>query len=196
MCWSFGGFCISVSLSLALDQDVTLHLSSPLSTDREMGWYFCNNARHYKAFEPVAKYHGLDESVAFIKKVVAEKGPFDGILAFSQGASFLGFLCTMRDEIPFRFAVFISGFEFTEEAGKARIAAHTPLTLPSLHIFGETDNVIPKDDCEKFAKSFANPTIVRHPGGHFVPWPASGSPGRQALHDFFQAQVEAKQTAK
>lgn len=41
------------------------------------------------------------------------------------------------------------------------------LTLPSLHIYGETDNIIPAEMSESLASTFEEPQIVTHPGGHF-----------------------------
>ena len=60
----------------------------------------------------------LDEAVEFVKDQFAKLGPFDGVLAFSQGASFLSLLCAMREGsglpletkgIRFDFAVIVSG---------------------------------------------------------------------------------------
>lgn len=76
----------------------------------------------------------MDEAVAFIKHTFATQGPFDGVFAFSQGASFLSVLCALRkgegrpeacDAIDFDFAVFVSGW--AERRGKKLFVAWCPL---------------------------------------------------------------------
>ena len=41
--------------------------------------------------------------------------------------------------------------------------------LPTLHVMGETDKVIEKEMSEHILDYFADPEILVHPGGHFVP---------------------------
>ena len=51
--------------------------------------------------------------------------------------------------------------------------AIAPITLPSLHIIGDTDQIIPKQSSLDVAKTFQNPAIHNHPGGHQVPMKAA-----------------------
>jgi fermentation-respiration switch protein FrsA (DUF1100 family) len=43
------------------------------------------------------------------------------------------------------------------------------ITLPTLHIFGETDQIIPTEMSEQLSSAFLEPVILRHPGGHYFP---------------------------
>lgn len=59
-------------------------------------------------------------------------------------------------------------------AFKSRSSGHSiyytePITCPTLHVFGDTDRVIPKENSEDLLKHFSNHTTLNHPGGHFVP---------------------------
>ena len=64
--------------------------------------------------QELSQMRGYDESVAFIAQVFEEQGPFDGVLAFSQGAGFLALLIAQlqRGELPpsiaFRFGVLVA----------------------------------------------------------------------------------------
>ncbi|OMO86291.1 hypothetical protein CCACVL1_09688 [Corchorus capsularis] len=78
---------------------------------------------------------GFDVSLAYLKKVFSEQGPFDGILGFSQGAAMAALVCAqgerLKGEIDFRFVILCSGFALPLadfERGRIR--------YPSLHIFG------------------------------------------------------------
>ncbi|XP_063986032.1 esterase OVCA2 isoform X2 [Diachasmimorpha longicaudata] len=109
------------------------------------GWWFNTEKYYFKATEPSNLSVGYEESLAYIEKLIHEKGPFDGILGFSQGASFVSILCALQQKklspINFKFAVLISGF-------KSLCALHAefydePIDLPTLHVYGETDRIIP-----------------------------------------------------
>lgn len=45
----------------------------------------------------------------------------------------------------------------------------TKIDLPSLHISGATDKVIPQEMHLKLADCFVNPVVYRHDGGHLIP---------------------------
>ena len=62
------------------------------------GWWFNTEDHTFKAIEPSDLSVGFEESVAVIEKTFKEVGPFDGILGFSQGASFVSILCAMQQK--------------------------------------------------------------------------------------------------
>ncbi|EGD76602.1 hypothetical protein PTSG_07719 [Salpingoeca rosetta] len=193
----------------------------------ERGWYFCHD-HHYHSTEETSSYVGLQESIARVQEVIAEQGPFDGMLAFSQGAQFLAILCAQaqlaraRGEVPAidpKFAIFISGeatmlpidaqnantdheelFGPTSMGGQSGDAsaegeqAGPPLVVhvPTMHIMGTTDQVIPVALSQELATThFAEPVQVVHEGGHFVPWPKANTPQRDAILRFFAQRVAA-----
>ncbi|KAL0103057.1 hypothetical protein PUN28_018393 [Cardiocondyla obscurior] len=70
-------------------------------------------------------------------------------------------------QIEFNFAIIISGF-------KSLCASHAQyyddeIDVPSLHIYGENDQVIPTVMAEQISCLFPNKREVRHEGGHYVP---------------------------
>eukprot|EP00698_Gefionella_okellyi_P008139 TRINITY_DN2004_c0_g2_i2.p2 TRINITY_DN2004_c0_g2~~TRINITY_DN2004_c0_g2_i2.p2 ORF type:complete len:103 (+),score=16.69 TRINITY_DN2004_c0_g2_i2:402-710(+) len=67
---------------------------------------------------------------------------------------------------PFKFAVLISGFKSSDEAQQELFSQ--PISFPSLHVIGETDNVVPGS--RLLADCFKDPVVYTHPGGHFVPF--------------------------
>lgn len=141
---------------------------------------------------------GFDDSVAFLAQVFEERGPFDGVLAFSQGAGMLAILMAklQRRELPaaitFRFGCMVSGFLPRDPAYRAIIDAQA-LTIPSLHIFGETDNIIEPGRSKDLVAAWdpAAVTVLSHMGGHLMP---SAAPVRKGLLQFlgrFQPQQGA-----
>merc|ERR1712126_456449 len=103
-------------------------------------------------------------------------GPFDGIFAFSQGAALASLMCLMKERaqlapaIDFKFAIMVASFKslstkhqkwYGEDAKK--------VTMPTLHVFGSTDNVIKKHLSEDLLSLFENASKMVHPGGHYVP---------------------------
>ncbi|XP_024938132.1 esterase OVCA2 isoform X3 [Cephus cinctus] len=110
------------------------------------GWWFSTQDKTFKATISSDLSVGFEESLALIESVFEESDPFDGILGFSQGAAFVSILCAMQQKnltpIKFKFAIIISGF-------KSLCAVHhifymEKITLPTLHVYGVGDQVIPK----------------------------------------------------
>ncbi|RKP10434.1 ovarian cancer-associated gene 2 protein [Thamnocephalis sphaerospora] len=139
-----------------------------------------------------ARYEGFEEAMRQIRSVLAEQGPFDGVLGFSQGAVFASLLASIysRPDEPlrldsrhpaFRFAILISGFP-------SRCPSHSylyerPIQCPSLHMIGLGDTVVLPEGSEKLANTFENPTVYRHDGGHVIPTNAAG---RNTLFEYIQ----------
>ncbi|KAJ1830487.1 Ovarian cancer-associated protein 2 [Coemansia sp. RSA 2703] len=116
----------------------------------------------------------VEDSVKALQKVAADEGPFDGVLGFSQGAGMAAVMLALGQKqesgIPrFKFAVLISGFypqmqAFEEALGGSR------MQVPSLHVLGAADAVVPKTRGEELAqRAFENAEVHVHEGGHYVP---------------------------
>lgn len=135
------------------------------------GWWFNTKDHIFKAIVPSNSVIGFEDSITVIEKVFQESGPFDGILGFSQGAAFVVILCFMQQknllQIKFDFAIIISGF-------KSLCAPHAiyydgKIDIPSLHIYGKIDKVIPTEMAEEIAEMFINKIKMTHEGGHYIP---------------------------
>src|SRR5580692_524707 len=99
-------------------------------------------------------------------------GPrIDGIFGFSQGAALTGLLAALRDSDPstpqFEFAIMAGGFTSTmpQHAGLFR----HKLKVPSVHVTGYADTIVPRRDSLLLADRFADPLVIEHPGGHVIP---------------------------
>jgi fermentation-respiration switch protein FrsA (DUF1100 family) len=114
-------------------------------------------------------------------------GPrFDGIFGFSQGAALTGLLAAVREGDPslrFGFAIMAGGFTSTLPQ-HADLLRHQ-LTIPSAHVTGRSDVIVPRRDSLLLAGRFASPLIIEHPGGHVIPsGPAVAGPMAGFLAQF------------
>jgi len=103
--------------------------------------------------------------------IFATQPPFDGVFGFSQGAAFTGLLAGMRQasatSVRFHFAMMVGGFK--NDAPQHAELYERRFMLPSLHIIGRTDGIIPPHESEDLAAQFENPVVLRHSGGHIIP---------------------------
>ncbi|CAN8294674.1 unnamed protein product [Cochlearia groenlandica] len=118
---------------------------------------------------------GFEKSLTYLKNVFAEKGPFDGILGFSQGAAMAAAVCGKQEllggEIDFRFCVLCSGFTPGALLEKKEQGS---IKCPSLHIFGSQpgkDRQIVTQASSDLAGLFDDgcATIIEHDFGHIIP---------------------------
>jgi pimeloyl-ACP methyl ester carboxylesterase len=97
--------------------------------------------------------------------------PVDGIFGFSQGAALTGLLAGLRDSQPslvqFEFAIMVGGF--TSTMPKHAELFRRKLIIPSVHVTGRADTIVPMRDSLRLADRFADPLIIEHAGGHVIP---------------------------
>ena len=97
-------------------------------------------------------YFGLVESLEYLEKLSAEKGPFDAVVGFSQGATMVHTLAALAAgkggaaltrTAPWlgsvKACVMISGFPSRSDVDALSSAAGLP--MPSMHLAGEADDV-------------------------------------------------------
>ena len=101
-------------------------------------------------------------------------GPrIDGLFGFSQGAALTGLLAALRESpgaprgLDFGFAIMVGGF--TSFLPQHADLFRRPLTIPSVHVIGRSDGVVPRSDSLKLAGRFADPLVLEHSGGHVIP---------------------------
>jgi hypothetical protein len=96
---------------------------------------------------------------------------FDGVFGFSQGAALAGLLAGLRDTvaapISLDLAIMVGGFTSTAPQ-HADLFTHK-LTVPSLHVMGRHDGIVPIRDSQLLAQRFLDPVIIEHAGGHVIP---------------------------
>ena len=124
-------------------------------------------------------YVGWDETRALIVDLW-EREQFDGIMGFSQGAGAAAMLCA---ELQPRFAILISGFVARDiEAGAGLLAGVD--NAPSLHVFGESDQLVVPDRSRALVECFTDATVIAHEGGHMIP---SGATVRRQVVAFLDS---------
>ncbi|KAM3602032.1 uncharacterized protein V6R79_023390 [Siganus canaliculatus] len=161
--------------------------SGPGGEEDPKGWWFSDrHARSFNAQQQCEESLGIDDSVTVVREAVKVQGPFDGILGFSQGAAFVAMLCSLQEqklepEFSFRFAILVAGFR--SACTEHQLFYSSPLQIPSLHVFGLEDRVIPDNMSRELLPSFQDAQVLTHPGGHFVP---AGSAHRQTYQDFLK----------
>ncbi len=148
-----------------------------------LGWW---NTRDAERPALSGAYVGLDESVARVKRCVADDGPFDGVLGFSQGATLAALLCLSEPGL-FGFALLFAGFVPRDAIVRAPFdaAAAAPNATPTFHCLGASDASVPPDVARSLASCFASPAVFEHAGGHVVP---GNAPLRNAVKDFLRAR--------
>ncbi|KAH7845032.1 hypothetical protein Vadar_034417 [Vaccinium darrowii] len=118
-------------------------------------------------------YTHLEECISYLCEYMTSKGPFDGLLGFSQGATLSALLLgyqaqgkVLKDHPPIKLFVSVSGSKFRDPS-ICEIAYKDPINVRSVHFIGAKDWLrLPSED---LASSFHNPLIIRHPQGHTVP---------------------------
>jgi Serine hydrolase (FSH1) len=103
---------------------------------------------------------------------LASREHFDGVFGFSQGAALTGLLTALPQSDPttslrFQFAVMVGGFTSYEPQHAGLVGRK--ITIPSLHVMGASDGIVPMPDSLRLAERFERPVIVKHPGGHVIP---------------------------
>ena len=142
------------------------------------GWWFSERNSSYDALERTSCDLGFEQTLEYIESVFEAKGPFDGILGFSQGACLAGILCKIAESssssskfnsIKFNFAIITAGFKSGQAQHNVYYDLEEKIKMPTLHIFGETDKVIPAEMSAELVNYFIEPKVIRHSAGHLVP---------------------------
>ncbi|KAI1086259.1 serine hydrolase-domain-containing protein [Rostrohypoxylon terebratum] len=142
--------------------------------------------------EATNTYRGVETCMQTIATAIAEAGGVDGVLGFSQGAA-LGALVAAALEEPLRtptpdaehhapwlaqlraanhgeplkFCVVYSGFYAVPD--DLQWLYSSPISTPTLHFLGSLDTVVEESRSQRLVERCVDPTVVVHPGGHYVP---------------------------
>ncbi|CAG9808873.1 unnamed protein product [Chironomus riparius] len=171
------------------------HFAKPLNEGDEIdenqrSWWFNKEDGSFKGTnENSAPAVGFQESIKLVEKVWNE-GNYQGILGFSQGASFVSLICSMSERnltsIKPRFAVLTAGFRSGSLVHRG--CYENKITIPSLHVYGMNDEIIPNTYSEKLRDAFEAPQFITHEGGHYFPATANE---KQTYVSFFQDQLQS-----
>ncbi|GAB6029269.1 Ovarian cancer-associated protein 2 [Chamberlinius hualienensis] len=144
-----------------------------LETVNQCGWWFSKDTPSFSAHDITNQSIGFEESIQMIEEEFIKEGPFDGIIGFSQGACLGAMLAGLQQinklkAISFKFVILVAGFK-SKSSAHIEFLPVEKIQIPSLHVYGETDGIIPKAMSEELLQQFENPEIAIHPGGHYVP---------------------------
>lgn len=109
-------------------------------------------------------YKGWDESHQLLTQLWLREG-FDGVIGFSQGAAAAAMLCA---EWKPMFGMFVSGFVPRDRHAAAALLAGVR-DVPTLHVFGESDELVTPERSRALADLFDGASIIVHEGGHMIP---------------------------
>lgn len=94
-------------------------------------------------------------------------------------------VATTEQLLSFGFAIFVGGFVSNDPMHAALYEAHAGYALPSLHVIGRSDRIVPPEASRALATRFQAPHVVEHDGGHVI---ASTAEVRRALGAFIDDQ--------
>jgi pimeloyl-ACP methyl ester carboxylesterase len=116
------------------------------------------------------EFRGWERTCDWIMDLFAAQR-FDGIFGFSQGAALTGLLSALRDTesalISFDLAIMVGGFTSISPQ-HAHLFTHK-LRVPSVHVMGRHDSIVPVRESQLLAERFAQPVVIEHGGGHVIP---------------------------
>ncbi|KAH0607425.1 uncharacterized protein H6S33_002459 [Morchella sextelata] len=141
-----------------------------------------DNWAWWRRNDATGEYTGLDETWAFLSKLLDSEGPFDGCIGFSQGGALTSLLASLLEPShapsrpaafttphpPFRFGIVYSGFR---APGPRYDYFYEPkIATPTLHFIGSLDTVVDEARSLALVQEYAGePRVVYHPGGHYLP---------------------------
>jgi len=143
---------------------------------------------------------GVDASLSLLVETLRKDGPFDGILAFSQGAAMGALLLAHVHEsgiaatlhLP-RFAILVAGFLPYDEDLQRIMAVGLPLCTAQtavLCVSGTEDKLVPPERVGELMNSFKTEgsrlQLFSHSGGHGIP---SNAAFRNTVKAFIDAQT-------
>lgn len=190
------------------------HVAAPLNpgdqqVDEQRSWWANKDDGTFKGTNKSGPALGFQESLHAVEEAWKTQGPFQGLLGFSQGACFVGLICGLAKKkrkwnnatplLPYEcniwfpsvtsirpeFAVLSSGFI---SGSLVHMSAYEErIQIPTLHIYGLTDEIIPKEMSEALAANFKNVEVLEHNGGHYFPATAQQ---KQTYVNFFEDRLQ------
>lgn len=144
---------------------------------------FVNTGKAWFLREPLEgkpgefRYLKLAEAMKYVTDYASMNGPFDGLLGFSQGGTLAAALAT-SGAIPVRAVitagaphieeVFVAASEWTASSGDTKEAG-VGLTIPKLHLAGETDGIISVESTDELCRRAGSGEMILHQKGHLFP---------------------------
>lgn len=139
---------------------------------KEKGWFLKSCDR-----ERAKQNADFNNTLDHLNDIFKLKGPFDGVWGFSQGAT-IAILCSFlhynldlsnRKHINFKFAIIAATCKSFEPEHDIYYDLNKKFYVPSLHIIGKTDKLVPYEKSIELTEYFVGPKVYIHELGHFIP---------------------------
>ena len=142
-------------------------------------------------------YTGISAGLDRVAETIRAEGPFDGVIGFSQGGALVALVASALEadparhlpskyrlsddesqpirsvcpngvvQPPLKFAIIYSGFLALDPS--CDVFFEPKLKTPVLHFIGQLDSVVDEARSRRLVAACADPSVVLHVGGHFVP---------------------------
>jgi hypothetical protein len=173
-------------------------LDAPSLCKGDFGWWHAigDNNRANVLRAGAVRYVGWEATYEWIVSQFDMAGPFDGVFGFSQGAALASVLVGLRSvgaseaegtSLDFSFVILAGGFSVRDSTLSRAYGSVSSYDLPSLHLIGASDLIVPPSISMAVAARFRNPVIVGHQNGHTVPGDVET---RQLVASFLEARQE------
>lgn len=135
------------------------------------------------------EYNGLQDSLEMLHKLWNTEDGFEGIFGFSRGSRLAHLVAYLHEASSgelfsnLKYVIMASGYgnvpmpkNFPPKGGfwdKFHYKDIYHLKVPSMHIMGAKDKLIPLAASKELLSSYVNPLVHEHDGGHHVPMRAA-----------------------
>jgi hypothetical protein len=193
-----------------------VYVDAPSLAAGDFGWWHAEAAEITTAERGAGvgrgakRYRGWQKTRDAIVSAFTLQGPFDGVFGFSQGAALASLLVGLRSHdglvgnkpgspeggilsraksLNFDFAAMAGGFVVADADLAGLYGERSNYDLPTVHIIGRSDAVVPNHASFGLASKFNNPLILAHEGGHII----SNAPQiRQGFRTFLEEMRQRK----
>jgi predicted esterase len=181
-----------------------VRVNAPSLANRDFGWWHAiRDEKSPRNGDPgvgpgAARYAGWSDTCQWVVSLFKREGPFDGVFGFSQGATLTALLVGLRSHegtttehkpLAFDFAIMVGAF-LAKDPDLARLyESQESYDLPSIHIIGRSDFIVPGEYSRKVAAKFKDPLVLEHNGGHVI----AGTPLiRKRLASFLEERMRRR----
>eukprot|EP00920_Eleutheroschizon_duboscqi_P013945 GHVT01032687.1.p1 GENE.GHVT01032687.1~~GHVT01032687.1.p1 ORF type:complete len:241 (-),score=15.37 GHVT01032687.1:1103-1825(-) len=152
-------------------------------------WWYIDEAR--SNYECV--YQGMNGTIDNIADELRVRGPYDGILGFSQGSGVATILAALQADGDkrfvgrFRFVILVCGFQPRDKSIQQLFQKVTQIKIPSLHVYGTADPMYAS--CRHCVSLYKRPITLEHSRGHS--FPRFDGEALVKMQSFLQSQMSA-----
>ncbi len=157
-----------------------VYVDAPSLSAGDFGWWHAvqDEASSGLANGPTpARYVGWPRTRDEIVALFEQEESFDGVLGFSQGATLTSLLVGLRSPqgkpsaerpLTFDFAIMVGGSLSRDPSHADLYQRRECFDLPSLHLLGRRDIVVPASQSRALSRRFSDPVVLEHEGGHLI----------------------------